>query len=112
MPCPATASNRVAGLRDDLLDPFRVDVRGIVADVDDVVLPVQPNIGDVWLLSQDPLDGTGATQTVHATERERVRSQASMLMIGCCHSLWIDFGHGGYLLLSSLRLLRICRPSR
>jgi hypothetical protein len=51
MPCPATASNRVAGLRDDLLDPFRVDVRGIVGDVDYIVFPVQANIGDVRLLS-------------------------------------------------------------
>jgi hypothetical protein len=40
-----------AGLRDHLLDIFRADPRGVVADVDDVVLPVQPNLGDVWLLS-------------------------------------------------------------
>jgi hypothetical protein len=40
-----------ACLRDDLLDAFRADVRGVVADVDDVVLPVQLNLGDVWLLS-------------------------------------------------------------
>jgi hypothetical protein len=40
-----------SGLRDDVLDSFRVDVRGIVADVDGVVLPIQPNLSDVWLLS-------------------------------------------------------------
>jgi hypothetical protein len=38
-----------ARLRDDLLDAFRADVRGVVADVDDVVLPVQPDIGDMRL---------------------------------------------------------------
>ena len=40
-----------ARLRDHLLDIFRADPRGVVADVDDVVLPVQLNIGDVRLLS-------------------------------------------------------------
>jgi hypothetical protein len=40
-----------AGLRYDLLDLFRGDPRGVVADVDDVVLPIQPNLCDVWLPS-------------------------------------------------------------
>jgi hypothetical protein len=51
MPCPATASNRVAGLRDDLFYIFWADLRGVVGDVDYIVFPVQANIGDVRLLS-------------------------------------------------------------
>ena len=49
-----------ARLCDHLLDVFRADPRGIVADVDEVVLPVQPDVGDVRLLSQGSLDGIGA----------------------------------------------------
>jgi hypothetical protein len=40
-----------ARLRDDLLNVLRASARRIESDVDDVVLPVQPNLGDVWLLS-------------------------------------------------------------
>jgi hypothetical protein len=36
-----------AGLCDHLLDIFRADPRGVVADADDIVLSVQSNIGDV-----------------------------------------------------------------
>jgi hypothetical protein len=40
-----------AGLCDHLLDIFRGDPCGVVADVDYIVLPVQVEIGDVWLLT-------------------------------------------------------------
>ena len=60
-----------ARLRDHLLDIFRADPRWVVADVDEVVLPVQPHVGDVRLLSQGSLDGVGAAQAVHAPELER-----------------------------------------
>jgi len=60
-----------AGLRDHLLDIFRANLGGVVADVDDVVLPVQPDIGNIWLLSKGSLDGTGAVQAMNAAEFER-----------------------------------------
>jgi hypothetical protein len=40
-----------SGLRDHLLEIFWADPRRVVAHMDEVVLPVQSNIGDVWLLS-------------------------------------------------------------
>jgi hypothetical protein len=96
-----------AGPRDHLLDIFRADTRGVVADVDDVVLPVQLYLGDVWLLPQYPLDGTGAAQAVHATELERAASHGNMLVIGCCRSPRVVVGHGGYVLLSALHILSL-----
>src|SRR5215203_6522058 len=63
-----------AGLRDHLLEIFWADPRRVVADVDDVALPVHPNFGDVGLLPQGSLDGTSAAQAVHATELERAIS--------------------------------------
>jgi hypothetical protein len=66
--------------------------------VDDVVLPVQLYFGDVWLLPQDPLDGTGAANAVHATEFERAASHGKILVIGCCRSRGVIVGHGGYVL--------------
>src|SRR5215203_5528320 len=91
-----------ARLRDHLLDIFRVNLGGVVADVDDVVLPVQPDIGNTWLLSKDSLDGTGAVQAMNAAEFERGMSRVDMVMMGCCRSVGIHVGHGGYLLLSTL----------
>src|SRR5215210_151353 len=98
-----------AGLYDHMPYIFRVSLRGVVADVDDVVFPVQPDFGDVWLLSQGPLDGTGAAQAVHAAEFERGMSRVDMVMIGCCHSVEIHVGHGSHLLLSTLRTLSLPR---
>src|SRR5215217_3153118 len=94
-----------SGLRDDVLDILLANPRGVVADVDDVVLPVQSNINDVWLLLQGPLNGTGAAKAVHATELERASSYVHMLVIGCCHSPGVVVGHGGYILLSTLHIL-------
>jgi hypothetical protein len=92
-------------LCDHLLDIFRADVRGIVADVDEVVLPVQSNIGDVWLLSQGPLNGTGAAQFVNATEFERAVARGGMVDISLRCGLWITTGHRGY---SSRTLRSLC----
>jgi hypothetical protein len=83
-----------ASLCDHLLDIFRADVRGIVADVDDVALPVQVDIGEVWLFSQGPLHGTGAVQAMNATEFERASSYGNMLVIGCCRGCGVIVGHG------------------
>jgi hypothetical protein len=92
-----------AGLCDDLLYIFRADPRGVVADVDGIVIPVQVKLGDVRLLPQGPFDGTGAAQAVHATELERAASHGSMPIIGRCGILGVIVGHGGYPLLSTLR---------
>src|SRR5215207_1550707 len=91
-----------AGLRDHPLDIFRANLGGVVADVDDVVLPVKVDIGNTWLLSKDSLDGTGAVQAMNAAEFERGMTRANMVMIGCCRRVGIHIGHGGYLLLSTL----------
>jgi hypothetical protein len=64
-----------AGLRDHHFDAFCVDPRGVVADVDGVVFPIQPDIGDVRLLPQGSLDGSGASQAVNASKLERAISQ-------------------------------------
>jgi hypothetical protein len=96
-----------ARLCDHLLDIFQDDVHGIVADVEDVVLPVQVDIGDVCLLSQGPLHGTGTTQAVHATEFERALPHGNMLLIGCCRSPRVVVGHGGYVLLNMLHILSL-----
>jgi|SRR5215217_7860516 hypothetical protein len=92
-------------LRDHLLDIFRADLGGIVADVDEVVLPVQVDIADVWLLSKGSLHGTGAAQTVHATELERAVARGGMVDISLRHSLVITTGHRGY---SSRTLRSLC----
>jgi hypothetical protein len=44
-----------------LLDIFRAYLGGVIADVDGVVLPVEVDMGDVWLLSKGSLDGPSAT---------------------------------------------------
>src|SRR5215208_8364607 len=89
-------------LCDHLLDIFRADVRGIVAHVDEVVLPVQLYLGDMWLLPQDPFDGTGAAKAVHAPELERAVARGGMVDISLRRGLWITTGHRGY----SFRMLR------
>src|SRR5215217_9057827 len=94
-----------ASLCDHLLDIFRADVRGIVADVDDVALPVQVDIGEVWLLSQGPLHGTGTAQAVHATELERAVARGGMVDISLRRGLLITTGHRGY---SSRTLRSLC----
>jgi hypothetical protein len=75
--------------------------------VDDVVLPVQLYLGDMWLLPQDPFDGTSAAKAVHATELERAASHGNMLVIGCCRSRGVVVDHGGYVLLSTLHILSL-----
>jgi len=59
-----------ARLCDRVLDIFRADPRRVVTDMDDIVFPVQSDIGNMWLLSQGTLDGARAAQAVHATELE------------------------------------------
>ena len=51
--------------------------------MDDVVLPVQVDIGDVRLLSKGSLDGTGAVQAMNA-ELERAASHRNMVGVSCC----------------------------
>jgi hypothetical protein len=94
-------------LCDHLLDIFRADTRRVVADVDDVVLPVQLYLGDMWLLPQDPFDGTSAAKAVHATELERALPHGNMLVMGCCRSRGVVVDHGGYVLLSTLHILSL-----
>jgi hypothetical protein len=96
-----------AGVRDHLLDIFRADPRRVVADVDDVVLPVQLYLGYVRLILQGPLDGTGTAQFVNATELERAAAHGNMLVIGCPRSRGVVIGHGGYVLLSMLHILSL-----
>src|SRR5215212_1626677 len=90
-----------SGLRDHLLYIFRADLGGIVADVDDVALPVQVDIGDVRLLSKGSLDGTGAVQAMNAAELERAALHRNMVGVSCCRGPGVVVSHGGYLLLST-----------
>jgi len=54
----------------DAFDVFWLDLRGIVADADDVGFPVQVDVADVRLSPQGLLDSGGATEAVHAPQRE------------------------------------------
>src|ERR687890_1716194 len=60
-----------ARVRYDPFDVLSPDLCGIVADADDVGLPVQADIGDARLSPQGLLDGDGTTEAVHAPQLER-----------------------------------------
>src|SRR5215210_2403476 len=60
-----------ARIRYNPFDVLSPDLCGIVADADDVGLPVQADIGDARLSPQGLLDSGSATEAVHAVQLER-----------------------------------------
>jgi hypothetical protein len=59
-----------ARVRYDPFDVFSPDLRGVVADVYDVGVPVEADISYVRLCLQSPFDSSGATEAVHAAQLE------------------------------------------
>ena len=94
-----------ARLCDRPLDAFRADPRWIVADVYEVVLPVQPHVGYVRLGSQGSHYGVGAASAVHAPELEGAVARGGIVGIGLCGGFWINTTHRAY----SSRTLRPLR---
>src|SRR5215203_2084454 len=87
------------------LDVFRADPRWIVADVYEVVLPVQPHVTDMRLGSQGSLYGVGASSAVHAPELEGAVAWGGIVGIGLRRGFWVNTTHRGY----SSRTLRPLR---